>query len=109
MALLLFASPLMACLLPASGMTAEEGACCRHMAQQCGGDDSMSHSCCKKIGGIDSGALEVKQRQSLDVSFAATVLPLLYNVVVPSKAHVTVEPAVSPPESPPATISILRI
>jgi hypothetical protein len=46
----LFASPVMACLLPMAQLTQEEKACCRRMGGMC---DEMgknsSHSCCVKV------------------------------------------------------------
>jgi hypothetical protein len=46
----LFASPLMACVLPLAQLSPEEKACCREMGGMC---DEMakntSHSCCTKV------------------------------------------------------------
>src|SRR5579871_137374 len=40
----------MACVLPASSLSAEERACCREMAGNCGEMDMpSSHSCCKTL------------------------------------------------------------
>jgi hypothetical protein len=41
-------APLLACLLPAHQMTAEESECCKKMADMCGSANMpQSHSCCK--------------------------------------------------------------
>src|SRR6266704_2344921 len=51
LALLLFASPTMACLLPNAELTAAEKACCRQMAHQCDrAGMPKSHSCCQPTG-----------------------------------------------------------
>src|SRR5713226_7935297 len=42
----IFASPLMACLLPDTAMTDEERECCRQMAGNCE-EMPSSHSCCQ--------------------------------------------------------------
>jgi hypothetical protein len=46
LALLWFAEPAMACLVPAFHLTPDEQACCKRMAGKCGGIP-VSHSCCK--------------------------------------------------------------
>lgn len=48
MALSVFASPLMACMLPDTALTQEERECCQDMDGRCGQMDMpASHSCCK--------------------------------------------------------------
>jgi hypothetical protein len=48
LALMLAALPVMACVLPGTGMTAAERACCKKMAEQCGhAGMAKSHSCCQ--------------------------------------------------------------
>src|SRR5579885_3207202 len=49
---MMFAIPVMACVLPNAALTPEEKACCRQMAGQCGNMGlSSSHSCCKSTLG----------------------------------------------------------
>jgi hypothetical protein len=51
---LLFAAPLMACLTPDAQLTAEEKACCRAMAGQCGDMGPSGHSCCDEAAPADT-------------------------------------------------------
>jgi|SRR5579872_1100537 len=49
---MMFAVPVMACLLPNAALSPQEKACCREMAGQCGDMGmSSSHSCCKSTVG----------------------------------------------------------
>ena len=52
----LWASPVMACMLPDIALTVEERECCKDMANECGQMDMpSSHSCCKlTVRDIDS-------------------------------------------------------
>ena len=48
--LLVLATPMMACLIPALAMTAAERDCCKRMAGDCGHKGkAQSHSCCQTI------------------------------------------------------------
>jgi hypothetical protein len=48
--LVMAGAPVMACMVPAGGLNAEEDACCREMGPQCGSDQMpSSHSCCKTV------------------------------------------------------------
>src|SRR5215469_18937549 len=48
LSLLLLATPIMACLIPAASMTAAERDCCKHMAGECGkANMPQSHPCCQ--------------------------------------------------------------
>jgi hypothetical protein len=48
--LVMAGAPVMACMIPAGGLSAEEDACCREMGPQCGSDQMpSSHSCCKTV------------------------------------------------------------
>lgn len=47
---IMFAAPVMACLLPETQLTPAERQCCRRMAHQCGNMNGPgTHSCCKPI------------------------------------------------------------
>jgi hypothetical protein len=106
-------APAMACVVSNTEMNTEERACCRMMKNQCGQMDNMpaSHGCCQKtLPGVRDNALDTKT-----VTFHPVVVPVVrlaaFEFVNPT-AVVTgwVEhPDYSPPMSPPATISILRI
>jgi len=48
--LLVLATPMMACLIPAIAMTAADRDCCKRMAGHCGHKGkAQSHSCCQTI------------------------------------------------------------
>lgn len=115
LALMLAAMPVMACTIPGAAMTAVERDCCKRMAQECGKTGmKQSHSCCQTTSVPDHlSAL----KSSSDVSakhFAPVVLHLLPSMpavaVVPESGLSLSAPDIhSPPVSPPASISVLRI
>jgi hypothetical protein len=110
-AMIVMAPPLLACALPGVQMSAEEMACCRHMADQCGGDSSMpaSHSCCKKPTSAQTGAFQIKQRDSLSLEMTAPVFIASVFVVPVVRVTASVNSILAFPESPPGHISVLRI
>lgn len=108
----LWASPLMACMLPDALLTVEERECCKSMANDCGQMDMpTSHSCCKVV---------VRQADSYLVN---SRFPTAHSVVGVTLPVTTTKSALplslpqantgfaghSPPVSPPETTSILRI
>src|SRR5437899_9703148 len=111
LALLVGGIPVMACMLPSAQLTAEESACCKAMANQCGemGMDS-SHSCCAKVLRPQVQLLNSSQQP---ISFElATVSHLSMQDYSFDLSAARFEPAGfdhAPPESPPAQSSILRI
>src|SRR6266705_2763976 len=115
LALLLGALPVMACTIPGAAMTAVERDCCKRMAQECGKTGmKQSHSCCQTSPVPDHlSAL----KSSSDIS-AKHLAPLVLHGLpsIPAVAavpHSGLSPAApdihSPPVSPPASISVLRI
>lgn len=109
-AVMVLAPALLACALPGVEMSAEEKACCRHMAEQCG-DPAMpeSHSCCSKTISVQAGAFQIKQRETSSPERVGTVVVAsqfvtpVFNIPAPANGI----PAFS--ESPPGHSSILRI
>jgi hypothetical protein len=104
-------APAMACMVPGTQMSAEERACCRAMKNQCEQMEMpSSHGCCQKTPGAHDNALDTKA-----VAFQPHVVPVIWlaasELVKPASAVIVwVEhPDYSPPNCPPATISILRI
>ena len=108
----LWASPLMACMLPDAFLTVEERECCKQMADDCGQMDMpSSHSCCKLV---------VRQADSYLVN---SRFPTVHSVVgltlfiTTTESSLPLSPARantgflghSPPVSPPESIAILRI
>jgi hypothetical protein len=115
LSLLLLATPIMACLVPAVAMTQAERDCCKRMAHDCGNGGMMkSHSCCQSTT-IPSHLATIKS--SFDGS--SVHLGLVFAHAVPSTLRIATIPEGasspwatdihSPPVSPPASISVLRI
>jgi hypothetical protein len=105
-------APAMACMVPDALMNTEERACCRMMKNQCGQMGMpASHGCCQKtLPSVHDNALDTKS-----LTFHPAVVPVIWLAVsefVNPYSAVTGwvdHPDYSPPKSPPATISILRI
>jgi hypothetical protein len=115
MSLLVFATPIMACALPAIAMTMAERECCKRMAHDCGKSGMpQSHSCCQTTAAPDhlpaiKSSSDVTSKHS--VSVLIHPLPQLSAIAVtPEFASLTWTSDVhSPPVSPPISISVLRI
>ena len=105
-------APVMACMVPNAEMNAEERACCRTMHNQCGQMEMpASHGCCQKTpGSVHDNALDTKT-----VVFHPAVVHIIWLVAFELENPATTvagwleRPDYSPPKSPPATISILRV
>ena len=105
-------APAMACMVPNAQMSTQERACCRVMKSQCGQMEMpASHGCCDKTPpSVHDNALDTKT-----VTFHPVVASILwlvaFELVNPTSAVTgwVERPDYSPPKSPPATISILRI
>lgn len=107
-----YLTPAMACMVSDGQMNAEERACCRAMKNQC---EQMgmpaSHGCCQKTPqAAHDNALVTK---------AVTYHPIAVTVVwLAGSESLNLSPVVtgwiehtdySPPQSPPSSISVLRI
>jgi hypothetical protein len=105
-------APAMACMVPDAQMNTEERACCRMMKNQCGQMEMpASHGCCQKTpSGIHDNALDTKATTS-DPVMVSVVWVAAFELVNPASIVFgrVEQPDYSPPKSPPATISILRI
>jgi hypothetical protein len=112
MLLVMTGVPVMACLAPGVRLTQEEQACCREMAEQCGGAGMVAnHSCCQKIVSVEQDAVVTQ--------FAATGHALTQVAVVVSQvasallglSQFDTRPALGrhPPPASPATTQVLRI
>jgi hypothetical protein len=113
-ALSLFSAPVVACLSAGGALTTEEEKeCCRKMPEGCG-DMEMpsSHSCCTATTVRQGNPYLATSRASIRVvqerpallrlsEVSLLVSPVLHDSMY-SNTH-------DPPESPPSTISILRI
>lgn len=115
LALLLFVVPVvMVCLVPTATLTAAERECCKQMAGQCdkagmGG----SHSCCERSATPeDLNFVTAKpSRVGPDFGTIALLPPVSAQpVLVADLPAIEFSSAIhGPPESPPASISVLRI
>lgn len=102
------AVPISACLTPSADMSMEQRECCEKMAGRC--EISVmpsSHSCCQHP--VSRHAVAASRVQSSDFSSAITMLaeaPALLPRPMIGTAACTFR---SPPESPPESVSVLRI
>jgi hypothetical protein len=104
--LLSTAMPALRCLIPTESITAEERACCKHMAGDCG-QTPANHECCKKT---------VSTPQPAVTSARITVLA---SHAVLGTVHSTSPDCVQPlalaatelldPSPPPSAFTVLRI
>ncbi len=105
-------APAMACMVPNAEMSAQERACCRMMKNQCGQMGMpASHSCCQKTPpSVRDNALVTKAVTFHPVE-VAVIWVAISELANPASAVAgwVEHPAYSPPESPPTTISVLRI
>jgi hypothetical protein len=105
-------APAVACTVPNAQMSTQERACCQAMKSQCGQMEMpASHGCCQKtLPSVHDNALDTKA-----VTFHPVVAPVIwlaaFELVNPPATVIgwVEHPDYSPPKSPPATISILRI
>ena len=107
----IWASPLIACMLPGAVLTLEERECCAAMASDCGDMDMPApHSCCT-ITVREAGPYLVKTCFAVNHLQPAAVLELPQKTT--SAASVTLVQSWvtthSPPISPPQTTSVLTI
>jgi len=115
LALLLAALPVMACTIPGAAMTAVERDCCKRMAQECGKTGmKQSHSCCQTTP-VPDHLSALKSSSDIGSKHLAPIvlhgLPTMLAVAaVPDSGLPLLAPDIhSPPVSPPASISVLRI
>ncbi len=115
LSLVLLATPIMACVMPAGVMTAAERDCCKRMAQECGKGMTKSHSCCQTMTAPD--LLTAIKSSSSDVSSKPLgLVPVNALPPIPTVATMPISGSSpwatdihSPPVSPPVTVPVLRI
>ena len=99
-------------MVPDAQMNTEERACCRMMKDQCGQMEMPASQGCyqKTPSGIHDNALDTKAMTFHPV-VVSVVWVAAFELVNPASIVVgrVEHPDYSPPKSPPATISILRI
>lgn len=107
-----YLTPAMACMVSNVQMNAEERACCRAMKNQCAQMGMpASHGCCQKTTqSAQNDALDTKTVIYHPVAVAVIWLSAGEWLSLNPVATGLVEHAdYSPPQSPPTTISVLRI
>src|SRR3954452_19441319 len=113
--LLLFVAgtPVMACMQPDTTLTAEEMACCKQMANDCGdmGDQSSGHDCCKTTTVRTDVAAIQTSNFTYSTELASTLtLPIDVNHTEQTDSLLAaMVREYSPPESPPRFNQVLRI
>lgn len=107
-----YLTPAMACMVSNVQMNAEERACCRAMKNQCEQMEMpASHSCCQKTprsihdSALDTKAVSYHQVAVAVIWLSAAEWPDLNPVATGLAEHADY----SPPQSPPTSISVLRI
>jgi hypothetical protein len=101
--------PSMACLVPSEQLTSEERECCKHMSDMCGrGSMPSSHSCCQTTVRPTDDATLTAARSIFPIVLAAIAVNA-YSEPAPTENDAAAFIAPSPPESPPATNTVLRI
>jgi beta-glucosidase-like glycosyl hydrolase len=102
--------PAIACAADMRQMSEREMACCKHMAGKCD-MGTGEHSCCDQtMHSQDPARAVFTQAFQLQNTMQVSDLVVPANVGNPLGAHVEVKSNDgSPPESPPASITILRI
>ena len=105
-------APAMACMVPDGAMSTQERACCRMMKNACGQMEMPeSHGCCQKTPlGVRDNALDTKVTTFHPIA-APIVWLAAFELVNPasSVARWVEHLEGSPPQSPPSSISVLRI
>jgi len=106
-------APAMACALPNAHLSSAERACCRQMKDQCGSMTMpASHGCCHKEAPTAeqwNAAVQVNHADiRIDLSTVAIVHPVDL-LPIPVAISVPQRPDSSLPQSPPSSISVLRI
>ena len=107
-----YLTPAMACVVSDVKMNAEERACCRAMKNQCEQTGmSASHGCCQKTPkSAQDNALATKAVTYHPLAVAAIWLSSAELLKLNPLVTAWVEHAdYSPPQSPPTSISVLRI
>jgi len=106
------AAPAMACVTPDAQMTTEERACCRMMTSQCGQMEMpASQDCCKKTLSSDHANALKTDAVSLHPATFVTIWAFSSELLATQSASNgwVQRPEHSPPKSPPAAVTILRI
>src|SRR5215469_15421278 len=102
LSLLLMATPIMACLIPAASMTAAERECCKRMAGECGkAGMPQSHPCCQTTT-VSTHFAAIKSSSDVQLSWALAVTYALdYAFITPTLQESGSAPWAADIHSPP--------
>lgn len=107
--MLLFATPVMACVMEASSLTVSEGECCKTMPGGCQSSiGQASHKCCRTVSRVPDASAPSGIASASQAHVAIVAAP----AGVPAVSMATAlapSPDSSPPGSPPVTHTTLRI
>jgi hypothetical protein len=113
LALSLAPSVVAACLIPLAQLTAAELECCRTMPADCGQERMPdTHSCCKATAKSNTVVFAAVKSFTVAPPLESASPVAVHSVSlqpVPVAAHDIFSSIHSPPESPPGSITILRI
>lgn len=112
LALLIGGVPVMACMLPSTALTAQEQACCRQNANQCGHNQMpSSHSCCKTVSPPDQSAVVNSWfKMGYHVQVLHFSQPTVQLAELPQRTFADFHAmGHSPRQAPPSSLNILRI
>ncbi len=110
-----YLSPATACMMPGAQLNVQERACCRAMMGQCGGANMpVSRSCCQNTRASVHSALLSTEEYAIGSDTAAlqvsAITPMEPTGSLPDASSTPVELIGSSlPQSPPGSISVLRI
>ena len=110
LALLVVATPLIACALPGEEMTKAEQDCCLQMNDECGGSQMTdSHTCCTKTPQVEGSTLKASSKYSPAAPEAAPHASLCAATEMAADHLPRPQNTHNDSPSPPGSISILRI
>lgn len=107
-----YLTPAMACVVSDAQMNAQERACCQTMSEQCGQTDmAAGHSCCQKVPASNGEKVLPTTTAAFHPIVTAIVYVGLFDLLTPAvnATQWVRRPDYSPPESPPASVSVLRL
>ena len=110
-----YLSPAAACMMPGAQLNVQERACCRAMMGQCGGANMpVSRSCCQNTRASVRNAIPSVDEYALNSNIAKFDALTVASKVLPGPRFLTSSTPVeligsSLPQSPPASVSVLRI
>ncbi len=108
LSIIVVALPLLACLTSFAEMSPEQRECCEKMAGRC--EMSVmpsSHSCCQHP--VSPHTATTSRMQSSDFGLAITMLAEAPSPFARPMIGIAVSTFGSPPESPPQSVTVLRI